>query len=259
MSEQMTLEPRLMWDDNRRRIAGLLAVFLTLCAAEGAILLLVVPAAWVVALPVLLGIAYVLVSWRIGDRWILGVLGAASEAPPRVRSFADALTGGGVRVLVAPGEAPNAIAFALHTRAVVVTDGSLHLPDLEQEALVAHEVVHVRGGDATLATLYVVVAGAVELAMRGVVASMVALPIWPACLAVRVFGRLATSRDRESRADVGGAVLTRYPPGMRRALLALAVEHSDSTLRVTDPFWTAPRVPDGTRALHDRAERVAEM
>lgn len=268
--ETLTLDPTEAWHENRRRMAVLLVGFLALSAVWGLLVGLVVGRPIWATAPgaVALAVLYVVVGARFGDGWMQHVLRARDGAPERVHNHLRgvAATAGipAPEVLVTPGEAPNALALGLRRRWIIVTSGALGLDRLETEALLGHEAAHVRDGDGALASAYVLVGGAVELGMKAFGApagplALLALPLWPVCLAVRTSTPLLFPREREHRADVCGALLTRYPPGMRRLLLTAAVEHENSPLRSSDPFWFAPRTIVPGPSVSDRAAGVAEM
>ena len=63
--------------------------------------------------------------------------------------------------------------------------------------------------------------------------------------------------DREVRADVAGALLTRYPPGVAEALREAGGD--PSPLRISDPFWFVPRSGGRGPEANRRAELLEEM
>lgn len=267
--EVLALEPQEAWRENRGRMAVLLVAFLVLCAAWGALVGAYGGLAWAGApAGAGLGLVYLVLGARYGDGWMRGVLGAGDTGPDRARNVLRGVTAtAGVsapELLVAPGEEPNALALGLRRRWVVITDGAAGLGRLELEGLLAHEVAHLRDGDGALASAFVLLAGAPELGTkalrsRGGPLALVALPLWPVCFLLRLAAYVLFPTDREHRADVCGALLTRYPPGMRRLLTRAAGEHENSSLRASDPFWFAPRTPVSGPSISERAERVAEM
>lgn len=265
----LTLEPELAWRQNRTRMAALLAVFLTLSTAEGVavglaagLVVIAVPAA------VALALAYLVAGARFGDGWIRAVLGASPLDSPKAANVLEGVcsTAGVTRpeLYAGPGEATNALAMGLRRRWVLVTPGTTALERVDMEGLLAHEVVHLRDGDAALASAYVLIAGAPELALGALRAGagpipLLAAPLWPACLVVRLLGTFFSAPDREHRADVAGALMTRYPPGLRNALRRAAVEQGGSRLRTSDAFWFAPRAEPRGRGIAERADLVGEM
>lgn len=267
--EVLTLESQDAWRENRGRMAVLLVAFLVLCAGWGGLVGLYGGFAWLAAPAASgLGFAYLVLGARYGDGWMQGVLGAEQPGAEREENVLRGVTAtAGVpapELVVAPGGEPNALALGLRRRWVVITDGAAGLDRLELEALLAHEVAHLRDGDGALAAAFVLLAGAPELGAKGLRSragplAFVVLPLWPVCLLLRLAGYVLFPAEREHRADVCGALLTRYPPGMHRLLTRAAGEHENSPLRASDPFWFAPRRPVSGPGVAERAERVAEM
>ncbi len=168
-------------------------------------------------------------------------------------------------VFVVEDPAPNAFATGRHPRraAVAVTTGLLDkLTRVELEAVLAHELSHIKNRDTLVSTLAVTLVGVITLlsdvalrfswwggprhrndrhrrsgpaAILGVV-GLVLLVVAP------LVGRLmqvAVTRRRELLADLSGVGLTRYPPGLISALEKLrdvgTVVHSAS--RATAHLW----------------------
>src|SRR6266566_4659039 len=90
--------------------------------------------------------------WRRPERMTL-------EHPPVVRRK----NLGPPDILIVRGDRPNAFAVGISPHAVVATTGSLNIEDLTLEAIIAHEIAHLRDGDATLSSLYVGLTSAPEL------------------------------------------------------------------------------------------------
>jgi heat shock protein HtpX len=132
--------------------------------------------------------------------------------------------------------------------AVAVTTGLLRaLEKTELEGVVAHEMSHIGNRDTLIATVVVILAGLIAMLsdfflrmtfwgggrrrdsqdsggsgiflIIGLVAAIIA-PIAATIL------RLAISRKREFLADASGALLTRYPEGLARALEKLERDHT---------------------------------
>jgi heat shock protein HtpX len=106
---------------------------------------------------------------------------------------------------------------------LVVTEGLLRgLSRVELEAVLAHELAHIKSNDILTSTLAVALFGALNGPARvasGRGAKAVAASL---LLPVEVFAGLglqhAVDRPREAEADLNGSALTRYPPGMVAAL-----------------------------------------
>lgn len=152
-------------------------------------------------------------------------------------------------------EQPNAFATGRDPAhaAVVVTRGLLtKLEKPEIEGVLAHELSHIGNRDSLVMTVVVILAGLVAnlsnfflragfwgwgrdreereggnlLALVGILAALLA-PLAATLI------QLAISRQREFLADASGALLTRYPEGLARALAKIAID--PTKLKVADP------------------------
>ena len=262
VSEPLPVESELARRTTRRQIEIVLAAFTVLCALEGLIVGLLTGLGWILAAGgLLLGLLYIVCAREFGDRWIVKALRAKAADGPRVNRLAkaEAHTAGtqSPQVLMVEGDVANGIAFALRKRSLATTQACEQLDELALEGLIAHEIVHLRDGEATVAALYLVLAGAPDLLIRRAGAlTLLAIPLWPAALALRLARAVVVPKDREHRADVAAAMLTRYPPGIVAALQAAG--GGSSGVRLLDPFWFVAR--DGKRTDADeRAALIAEM
>jgi heat shock protein HtpX len=262
-SEPVMLEADLARKASRRRIEILLVSFIVLCALEGLAIGLVL------SMPVIMtaavtayGVFFFFIGREFGDGWVVRALKATPLDSPRIsRLVTGESRGAGIpppRLLVIQGSEPNAFSFALRRRWLVVTEGARVGDELNLEGMFAHEVIHLRDGDASVAGLFTLLAGAPDFTLRGGGATaLLSIPLWPVAFALRAARHVAIPDDRELRADVAGALLTRYPPGLADALRAAG--GASSPLRIADPFWFAPRGggrgPDPAR----RAELLGEM
>ena len=263
VSEPMALEAELVRRTSRRQLEILMLSFFAFAAVEGALVGMLVrhPVVGAVA-GVSLAAACFLVAREFGDAWFIRVLKAKSVDGTRtVRLASSEARSAGIpppRVLVSPGDVPNALSFALRRRWIVTTQAAEQLDELALEGMLAHEIVHLRDGEATVASLFVALCAGPELVLRGAgVLSAMSLPLWPAALALRLVRSLVTSRDREHRADIAAALLTRYPPGIEAALRAAGGDGAG--LPLLDPFWFVARDGRATADTERRAALVAEM
>ena len=144
---------------------------------------------------------------------------------------------------------PNAFATGRNSKhaVVAVTQGLLDkLEKPELEGVIAHELSHIKNKDMLLQTMVVVLVGIIAIASHmflrisfyggakrrnskgnlGVI--MLALGLVAAVLAPIAANliKLAVSRKREFLADASGALITRFPEGLARALEKIA---SDTT------------------------------
>ena len=238
---------------NRRRSVVLAAAFVVAAAAVVAGLGLALgggPVALLVAVAV--PAALVAVAWWKSDAVALAVSHARPADPvahARLHNLVEGLcvTAGlpMPRVYVVDDDGLNAFAVGRHPRhaAVVVTTGLLAgLSRIELEAVLAHELSHVKSHDIVVSTLAVTMVGTAALVgdwglrvlRRGGPghrhdqhrrsagpAAVVAVPalafLAMTPLAARLM-HLAVGRRREAVADLTGVALTRYPPGLIAAL-----------------------------------------
>ncbi|MBW3614256.1 MAG: M48 family metallopeptidase [Actinobacteria bacterium] len=157
------------------------------------------------------------------------------------------------RLFVIEDPALNAFAVGRDPRhaAVAVTTGLLdRLTRVELEAVLAHELSHIKNYDIQPSTFAVTTVGAIALladcALRflrwgglrhrddrregsgpGAVLGVLGLPLLVLTPLVARLMQLVVSRRRETLADVTGVAVTRYPPGLISALEKL---RDDSTV-----------------------------
>ena len=195
---------------------------------------------------------FVLISYRFSDRVVLGMSGAREVAhgkdPDLYHLVENLCIGAGMpvpRIYIIDDTAPNAFATGRDPSHayIVVTKGLLQkLDKLELEGVLAHELSHIRNYDIRLMTLVVMLVGLVALladfflrwtwygaghrrgnrgkgeGAGGAILLVVALVMAILAPIAAQLIRFAISRKRESLADASGALLTRYPEGLARAL-----------------------------------------
>jgi heat shock protein HtpX len=184
-------------------------------------------------------------SYWFSDSIVLRMYGARevpeSEAP-RLHAIVHRLaTAAGIpmpKVCVIPGDSPNAFATGRNPEhaAVAATEGILRmLPEDELEAVLAHELGHVRNRDILIGTVAATLAGAIMMIARmaqfaaifgggsrdrddegGGVLGMLFMAIVAPLGAMLV--QMAVSRSREYLADATGAQLCGNPLALARAL-----------------------------------------
>ncbi len=171
------------------------------------------------------------------------------------------------RIYILPEEQPNAFATGRDKdhAVIAVTVGLLEkLERAELEGVIAHELSHIGNKDMLLQTMTVILVGTIAmvsnlflrvsfyggmgkrdskgnsgiiLLILGLVAAILA-PLAASMI------RLAISRKREFLADASGALLTRYPEGLARALEKITsdqtpinrVDNSVAHLFIASPF-----------------------
>lgn len=177
------------------------------------------------------------------------------------------------KVYVVDDPAPNAFATGRDPEhaVVAVTSGLLTILENEElEGVIGHELSHIGNRDILLSTVVVVLVGFVAILSDIFLRSMIwggrdrdsraggALVLIGIVLAVLspLIGtliQLAISRRREFLADASGALLTRYPEGLARALEKISAQNmplrraSNATahLFIVNPFGTA-----GLKGIH---------
>ena len=143
------------------------------------------------------------------------------------------------KVYIIPENVPNAFATGRNPNhaAVAVTEGLLNLLTEEEiEAVLAHELSHVKHYDILIGTIAATIAGAIAMianmmqfgAMFGVggsdedrpnpIVMLILAIILP--IAATVI-QMAVSRNREFMADEGAAMITRHPEWLQSALAKL--------------------------------------
>ncbi len=187
---------------------------------------------------------------------------------------------------------PNAFATGRNPEhaVIAVTQGLLdRLERAELEGVIAHELSHIGNRDALLQTIIVVLVGVVIIMTdfffrisfyggrrnnrnnkAGAVMLLIALALAILAPLFATLIKLAISRKREFLADAAGALLTRYPEGLARALEKISqspyslktANNSSAHLYFASPFrgkqsksfltklfMTHPPIKERTRAL----------
>ena len=242
-------------------------------------------------------------SYWYSDKIVLAVSGAKlvekKDSPELYRLVENLCITAGLplpKIYIIAEAQPNAFATGRDPKhaVVVVTQGLLErLERVELEGVIAHELSHIGNRDALLQTIVVVLAGVavmitdiflrmnfwgsfrsrnnnrqggqlqVIFMLIGLVLAILA-PIFATLI------RLAISRKREFLADASGALLTRYPEGLAKALEKISQDphplktanNSTAHLFIVSPFqgkssqnWltklfmTHPPVEERVRAL----------
>jgi heat shock protein HtpX len=246
-------------DQNRRNTFFLMFLFVVLVAgfatAIGIVVGLPPQYAAIVTVPVLL---FALFSYYASTRITLAISGARpitkQDEPELYRTVENLCIGAGLpmpQVYVIEDGAPNAFATGRDPNhaAVVVTRGLLQkMDDQELQGVIAHELSHIGNYDIRITTIVVVLVGIIALmadlmlrftiygagarrnnrSRRGGSAAIIIYAIALVAIIITPIAaqliRLALSRQREYLADASGALLTRYPEGLARALEKIAAD-----------------------------------
>jgi heat shock protein HtpX len=230
----------------------------------------VVAAVGVVAVGIVLvvigGLIAIVNEWVGGAERVIARVGGRSLAAgdePGLRNIVEGLcvaSGQAVpEIRLLDDEAPNALLLGRRAgpAVLVCTTGLLTiLKRIELEGVVAHELAHLKSGDTRRAAHAMAACGALALVSGA---------------APRAILWLGDPR-REALADLAGSAMTRFPPGLRAALGAIArtpltIRAIDRTaVRLTAPLWCAPlggdqarRTRPGVLDLELRVEALAEL
>lgn len=187
-------------------------------------------------------------SWYFSDRIALAAYGAEAVTPQQapdlyrmVQRLCDRARLPMPAIYVVSSQAANAFATGRDPEhaAVAVTEGILQLlPADELEAVIAHELSHVRNRDTLTQAVAATIAGAIAMLAQVISYSLWFLPLGrsnrdggvnPLVLLISVVVapiaatilQLGISRTREFAADAGSADLTGNPRALARALKRL--------------------------------------
>lgn len=171
------------------------------------------------------------------------------------------------KVYIINDPSPNAFATGRDPQhaSLALTAGLIQIMDRpELEGVIAHELAHIKNYDIRVMTIVIVLVGVILLLsdwlMRTFLfsrdrrtneAGQLAMFLFIAGLALAVLSpfiaeliKLAVSRSREYLADASGALMTRYPEGLARALEKIAqydqplkkANHATAHLFIANPF-----------------------
>lgn len=277
---------------NKRNTVFIILFFLAIIGGLGWLAAAIYDNVTIVIVTLVVATGYALIQYFTADRQALSMSGAIelrSKADhPRLWRTVENLsitTGTPMpKVYVISDPAPNAFATGRDPEHAVVaaTTGLLEImDDAELEGVMAHELGHVRNYDIRLSMIVfglVVAVGfisdmLVRMAFFGrgnnngnpivLIFGLVAMLVAPL---VASLVQLAVSRQREYLADATGAMTTRHPDALARALLKLEAygrpmkrqNSSMAHLWIADPL--RPGVIDRLFATHPPiAERVKRL
>src|SRR3989339_677797 len=173
------------------------------------------------------------------------------------------------RIYITPEAQPNAFATGRNAdhAVIAVTQGLLaKLNKQELEGVIAHELSHIGNKDMMLMTLVVVLVGFVSIlsdmflrsmlfggirkrdsrdsGQAGAILALAGVVLMILSPVIAMLIQMAISRKREFLADASGALLTRYPEGLARALEKIskdkevleAATNATAHLFIANPF-----------------------
>jgi len=268
-------------DANKRKTYLLIAIFSALIIGIGYALNAYAGYGYeTVVFAVLVSAVMSLVSYYSGDKvalWSSGAHEIQKEQNPALYRIVEnlAITAGIPlpRIYIIDSGALNAFATGRDPAhaSIAVTTGALQaLENEELEGVIAHELSHVKNYDIRVMTLVVVLVGAVSLIGHffwraqllgfggrrrddresnnqiGAILMVIGVILLILSPIIAQLIQLAISRRREYLADASGALLTRYPEGLARALEKIAQSQiplktasaATAHLFISNPFKT---------------------
>lgn len=238
---------------NKRKTILIMAIFIVIIGVLGWIASAVYGDPSMLYLALIVGGVYSLIQYYMGAKMALAMNGATEitkqDNPRFYRTVENLTIAAGMpmpKVYIIEDPALNAFATGRDPDHAVVaaTTGLLDtMTDTELEAVVAHELGHVRNYDIRLMMIVFGLVSAIGLLAdimlrmfwfrdnRNVNPVIMVIAIVAAILApfIAMLVQLAVSRRREYLADSSGALLTRYPEGLATALEK--IRDSGSTLQ----------------------------
>lgn len=241
---------------NKRKSVLLIVVFVAFVLLVGRVIDLAYDGGGsFLAIAIIYSIVMTLVSYYSGDKIALTMSGAkevtGQQNPYLVRMVENLCIATGTpmpKVHMIDDPAINAFATGRDPQhaSIAVTTGAMEkLENEELEGVLAHELSHVRNYDIRVMTIVIVLVGVVtvltDLVFRSVfwgggrhrnrdtgangMILLVGLVLMILAPIVAQLIKLAVSRKREYLADASGALITRYPEGLARALEKIHAEH----------------------------------
>ncbi|MBI1838967.1 MAG: M48 family metallopeptidase, partial [Candidatus Colwellbacteria bacterium] len=195
------------------------------------------------------------ISYWFSDKIVLGMTGAKpitpGNAPELYRIVENLSITAGLpvpKIYLISEKAPNAFATGRNPQhaVVAVTEGLLEKLDRsELEGVLAHELSHIGNRDMLVSTMAVILVGFISLLAdmfqrsmfwggirnrdndrgnAGTVIFIFAIALSILAPIAATLMQLAISRKREFLADASGALLTRYPEGLAKALEKISMD-----------------------------------
>lgn len=209
----------------------------------------------ILVLAVAFSLAMNIVSFWYSDKIVLALVKAKpiekKDNPELYRVVENLCIASGLplpKIYIIPEQQPNAFATGRDKNhaALAVTSGLLaKLDKSELEGVVAHELSHIGNRDILLMAVVVVLVGFVSIisdwflrsmlwggggrkrddrqgGQAGAILALIGVVLAVLSPFIAMLIQLAVSRKREFLADASGALLTRYPEGLARALEKIA-------------------------------------
>ncbi len=283
---------------NKRKTWGLVVIFIAIISLLGYVVGTVMEYGNGLFFgAIVLSIGMSLFGYFSGDKVALATAGAhkveATDNPYVYRMVENLSIAAGLpmpKVYVISDPAINAFATGRDPKhaSIAVTTGAIEkLENEELEGVIAHEFAHIKNYDIRLMTLVIVLVGIIAIISDwflhisifggnrdsennrgGGILMIVGIVLIILSPIVAQLIQLAVSRRREYLADASGALLTRYPEGLARALekigaQARPLERASSAtahLYIANPFNGTRRFLGNAFSTHPPLEdRVAKL
>lgn len=245
-------------DSNKRKTVLLISLFIAFVIALGYFLDWYYQGGYgILTMAIIISMIMSVVSYFSADKLALASTGARrikKEDNPYVYRLVENLCiTAGIpipKVHIIDSQALNAFATGRDPEhaSIALTTGIIQtLANEELEGVIAHELSHVKNYDIRVMTVVVVLAGAVALLgdffwrshffggrrsnnrQAGGILMIVGIIFLILSPIIAELIKLAISRKREFLADASGALLTRYPEGLARALEKISASHTPLT------------------------------
>jgi len=262
-------------EKNVRKTWFLITFFLLFIIGVGWIFSLALDSPGILFVAVIISVLMSVTSYWYSDKIVLSMAGAKlikkSDNPQLYRIVENLCITAGLplpKIYIINESQPNAFATGRNkdNAVIAVTSGLLQkLEKVELEGVIAHELSHIKNKDMLLQTVVVVLVGVIAIASNmflrisfygggrkrdsskgNLGALIMILGIVSAVLAPIAANliKLAISRKREFLADASGALITRYPDGLARALEKIAndpnsmrkANNATAHLYIANPF-----------------------
>ncbi len=287
-------------DSNKRQSVLLMMVFIAVIIGLGYVFdkTLGVGDYSFIVFAIILSFGMTAISYFQGDKialWTSGAKPIAKEDNAYVYRMVEnlAITNGSPtpKIYIIEDSAINAFATGRKPElsSIAVTRGAIEkLTNEELEGVLAHELSHVKNYDIRFMTLVAVLVGAISILSNiflrsqwlprrndreggniGTIFMVIGIVLAILSPIIAELIKLAISRRREYLADASGALLTRYPEGLARALEKIAAEnqpmknasHATAHMFLSNPF--AGRKISNLFSTHppteDRIKKLREM
>jgi heat shock protein HtpX len=251
-----------------------------------------------VFLAIVISLVMTLISYFQGDKIALssaGAVGPIAESDNKYvyRLVQNLCITAGLpmpKIYLITDPAPNAFATGRKPEiaSIALTTGLIEkLENEELEGVIAHELSHIKNYDIRLMTMVLVLVGTVALmanwffrfsafggrsrdrnSQTGGILIIVGIVLSLLSPLIAELIKLAISRKREFLADADGALLTRYPEGLAKALEKISAydkpmaraNNASAHLYIANPFFGQKKFLTGLFSTHPPIEkRISEL